>query len=223
VSHSVLILSDDPEFAGAIMARWQAERSVPAFMLLSSAIWNDSLSHSCDLILLGSVQASFGPILKALESSGRPVICAGLDPAQVQRVRSSCPRMTVLRHHEGWVDAAVLLAAETLRRLEALARARRAEQALAADQADATLGRYMRDMRHNLNNALTSVLGNSELLLLEPGAFSAQQRDQISTMHTMAMRIHDILQRFSLMESEIHLARPSHTEMALIGEPAEAT
>src|SRR5574340_311383 len=113
------------------MARWQAERSVPAFMLLSSAIWNDSLSRSCDLILVGPVQANFGPILKALETSGRPVLYVGSDPAQMQRVRSSCPRMTLLRHHEGWVDAVVLLAGETLRRLEAVARARRAEQALA--------------------------------------------------------------------------------------------
>ena len=139
MSHSVLILSDDPEFAGAIMARWQAERSVPAFMLLSSAIWNDSLSRSCDLVVLGPVEAIFGSILKALETSGRPVIHVSSDPAQTQRVRNGCPRVTLLRPHEGWVDAAVLLAGETLRRLEALARARRADRRAAPDHRNQTV------------------------------------------------------------------------------------
>ena len=71
----------------------------------------------------------------------------------------------------------------------------------------------MLDMRHSMNNALTSVLGNAELMLLEPGAFSAEVRDQLATIHTMALRIHDIVQRFSSMESEIKLATKSHSEM----------
>ena len=41
---------------------------------------------------------------------------------------------------------------------------------------EAALGRYMLEVRHAFNNALTSVLGNSELLLLESGALSAQAR-----------------------------------------------
>ena len=49
----------------------------------------------------------------------------------------------------------------------------------AALERQATLGRYVLEMRHNLNNALTSLLGNSELLLLEPGALSAEARPQV--------------------------------------------
>ena len=52
-------------------------------------------------------------------------------------------------------------------------RARAAEFACSALERQAMLGRYMLEMRHNLNNALTSVLGNSDLLLLEPGSFSS--------------------------------------------------
>jgi signal transduction histidine kinase len=66
----------------------------------------------------------------------------------------------------------------------------------------ATLGQYIIDMRHNMNNALTSVLGNAELLLLEPGAFSAGVRSQLDTIRNMALRLHEILQRFSSLEKE---------------------
>ena len=58
-------------------------------------------------------------------------------------------------------------------------------------------------MRHTMNNALTSVLGNAELLLLEPGAFSAGVRSQIDTIRNMALRLHEILQRFSSLEKEL--------------------
>jgi len=49
-------------------------------------------------------------------------------------------------------------------------------------------------------------------MLLEPGAFSAEVRDQLATIHTMALRIHDIVQRFSSMESEMKFAAKSHSE-----------
>jgi len=63
----------------------------------------------------------------------------------------------------------------------------------------------MVEMRHNLNNALTSVLGNSDLLLLEPGSLSAQTRAQIETIRNMTLRIHEIMQRFSSLEKEMNV------------------
>jgi signal transduction histidine kinase len=63
----------------------------------------------------------------------------------------------------------------------------------------------MLEMRHNLNNALTSVLGNSDLLLLEPGSLSAQTRAQIETIRNMTLRIHEIMQRFSSLEKEMNV------------------
>ena len=62
------------------------------------------------------------------------------------------------------------------------------------------------EMRHSLNNALTSVLGNSELLLLEPAAFSAQVREQLEIIRNMGLRMHEIIQRFSSLESEMKVA-----------------
>jgi signal transduction histidine kinase len=93
-----------------------------------------------------------------------------------------------------------------LRRCEAGDRLRRAERGHALLKQQATLGSYMLEMRHNLNNALTSVLGNSELLLLEPGSLSATARSQIETIRNMALRMHEILQRFSSLEKELKVA-----------------
>ena len=63
----------------------------------------------------------------------------------------------------------------------------------------------MTEMKHSVNNALTSVLGNSDLLLLEPGSFSAQTRAQVETIRNMALRIHEIMQRFSSLEKEMNV------------------
>jgi signal transduction histidine kinase len=212
----VLIISDETEFAPSIMARWQAERMVPMFLLMGTPAWSESLIEACDLVLIAGVEQVDIPLFKKLEESGKPVIFLVPVTAELQRVRSQFPRMMLVRHHDGWVETLVALAVETLRRLEANARARKAEQAMAQAEAHAMLGRYMLDMRHSLNNALTSVLGNSELMLLEPGAFSAEVRDQLSTIHSMAVRIHDIVQRFSSMETEMRLSAKSQSEMNVV-------
>ena len=60
---------------------------------------------------------------------------------------------------------------------------------------------------------MTSLLGNAELLLLEPGELSAQSLAQIKTIHTMALRINEIMQRFSSIASEMReVETPSHAE-----------
>jgi signal transduction histidine kinase len=90
-------------------------------------------------------------------------------------------------------------------RSRAETRARAAELSCAALERHATLGRYMLEMRHSLNNALTSVLGNSDLVLLEPGSLSAQTRAQMETIRNMTLRIHEIMQRFSSLEKEMNV------------------
>jgi signal transduction histidine kinase len=212
---SILIVSDEAEFAPTIMARWQTERSVPAFLLMTTPVWSESLLAACDMTLIAGVKQVVAPLFNKVEESGKPAILLVSEGIDLSRVRSEYPRIMLVREHEGWVDVLVALAAETLRRLDANARTRRAEQALAQAEAQAMLGRYILEMRHSLNNALTSVLGNSELMLLEPGAFSAQVRDQLATIHTMALRIHDIVQRFNSLESEIKFAAKSHSEMVV--------
>ena len=214
---TVLLVSADPEFASNIIARWQSERVMPAFVTLGGTAASDGVLATCDIAITGPAPGdSLVAILRTLEAAGRPAICLVPDSATASTLRQANSRVIVLREHEGWVDTLVTLSSEVLRRVENAARARRAEQSLADAQMNSTLGRYMLDMRHGLYNALTSILGNSELLLLEPGALSATHRDQITTMHSMALRIHEIFLRFTSLELEMKLYSQSHHEIPLL-------
>lgn len=203
---TVLIVSDDREFSRSVVGRWQAERTVPPFTLMSSDLCRDLAPEAFELAIVGAVHPSvISVVLQALDPSGKPVVfvCDGNQSAQA--VREVQPRIMVLRQHEGWLDALVLVAAEALRLCEVMGRAHRAEQANKLLERQATLGRYVLEMRHTLNNALTSVLGNSELLLLDAGSFSATARSQIETIRNMSVRMHEILQRFSSIEKELNV------------------
>lgn len=211
--HSVLIISDDTEFARAVMARWQAERRVPAITLVSSEVWHRAIPEGYGLVIVGPVRdASAGAILGALDFSV-PTICVAENQHSAVSLRSDFAQLLVIAQEDGWTDTLILLAGEALRRAETLARALRAERVAAESQSHATLGRYMLEMRPSFNNALTSVLGNADLLLLEPGQLSAASREQIKTIHAMALRLNEIMQRFSSLASEMRAGeKESHPE-----------
>ncbi len=213
--YSVLIISDENEFVRALMARWQAEQSVPGFTLVSSDLWTGGSVISAELVIVGPVRGGRLPaILHALDHAATACICVVREASVAASLRAEYSRLLVMPQHDGWADAVLLIASEALRRQEAVARARRAERAAAASQGLATLGRYILEMRHNLNNALTSVIGNADLLLLEPGQSSAAARDQIKTIHLMSLRLHEIMQRFSSLASEMEVVeKESQGEM----------
>ena len=208
---SVLIISDDADFARIVVARWQSQRMVPAFTLMGSDLYSSAVLASHALTILGPRVNHLPKVLKAIEAAGDAVICVA--PEENLPLRELRGVAMFIRHSDGWVDDLVQLSSEILRRTDACSRMRLAEQALAASQRHATLGRYILEMRHTLNNCLTSVLGNAELLLLEPGRLAVDTREQIETMHTMALRLHEIFQRFSSLESEMQFAeRKSQSE-----------
>lgn len=201
---TVLIISDDPEFSRAITARWQAERSLPSFTLVSSSISLDSDPDSFHAAIVGHIQPpSLSVVMEVMDAMGKRVLFVAEDGATLATVRERWPGTLVLKQQDNWLDTLMLVAAEALYRARAEECARQAEQAKATLERHATLGRYMLEMRHNLNNALTSVLGNSELLLLEPGTLSASARSQIETIRNMTLRMHEVLQRFSSLEKEL--------------------
>lgn len=204
---TVLIVSDDAEFPRQISARWQSERNVPAFAVLGSGLGHGLDAMTFDLAIVGPGNRDvLRPALRALESGGNPVIVVTEDAHTIPALRRQFSRAVVVHRQGGWSDTVVLLAIEVLRRVQAVNRAERAEQVSALMKCHATLGQYLIDMRHTLNNALTSVLGNAELLLLEPGAFSAGVLSQIDTIRNMALRMHEVLQRFSSLEKELTFA-----------------
>jgi signal transduction histidine kinase len=208
---TVVIVSDDPEFSGDISSRWQQERDAPAFTLVSGDLCRGFSPETFDLAIVGNVRGDLQTdVIKTLEQSGKPVLLVQNEAL----IEENHPRLLALQRHEGWLETLVLLGSEVLRRFEAVTRLRRAEQTNSVLERQAALGRYVIDMRHNLNNALTSILGNSELLLLDPKLLSGQPQSQVETIRNMALRINEILQRFSSLEKELNVAsRQSESEM----------
>jgi signal transduction histidine kinase len=201
---AVLIVADDADFAQSITSRWQTEPRVPAFTLMTGDLCPGIHPQVFDVAIVTGVRAGVLPsVLTILEAVGKPVIFVAASAHEAARVKDSHKHALVLIQHEGWQDALILVATECLRAREAISRAQRAEQAIAANEAHAMLGRYMLEMRHTLNDALTSMLGNAELLLSEPGTLSGRAREQLDTVRNMARRMNEILQRFSSLETEL--------------------
>jgi signal transduction histidine kinase len=204
---TVLIISDEVDFSRRVTARWQMERTVPTFTMLSGDLWPRFAVDNFDVAIVGELRRELlSVVLEPLHSTNQPIFCVSKDPNTANLIRERWPRVSVLRGNENWLDVLVVAACEAVPRSRAEARARTAELACATLDRQATLGRYMLEMRHGLNNALTSVLGNSDLLLLEPGSLSAPARAQIETIRNMALRIHEVLQRFSSLEKEMNVA-----------------
>lgn len=203
---TVLIISDEADFSRRVTARWQMERNVPTFTLLSGDLWPRFAVDVFDVAIVGELRRDLlSVVLEPLHSTGQPIFCVCRDATTAQLVRERWPRISILRPSEHWLEILVLAGSEAVHRSRAETRARGAEIACATLERQAMLGRYMLEMRHSLNNALTSVLGNSDLLLLEPGSLSAQTRAQIETIRNMALRIHEIMQRFSSLEKEMNV------------------
>jgi len=202
---SVLIVSDDTEFARTVVARWQAERHVPEITLLTSEIWHPGSAAGHDLVILGRVRnAKSSAILSSINFS--PVTAAFFvteDEKEGSLLHEQFPQLLLIPMQDGWTGSLILLASEALRRVEAVNRAQRAERLAIEFQRHATLGRYMLEMRPSVNNALTSVLGNADLLLLEPGQVSGESREQIRAIHSMALRLNEVMQRFSSLAAEM--------------------
>jgi signal transduction histidine kinase len=204
---SVLILTDDSEFARLLSSCWQLERQAPRITVLNSALWKAQGGETFDLVVLGPVgEGQLPAILSTLVPAVAVILCAPADSREMQQLRSRYPRLLHVPLRENWTQTLMLVAGESLQRVRAGRQAKQALSRAAQSDRDAILGRYMADMKHSVNDALTSILGNAELLLLEPGQLSAQSLHQIKTMHSMTLRINEIMQRFSSLASEMREA-----------------
>lgn len=209
----VLIVTDDAALPPALLKRWQLEARVPAFLVKSSA---DALPDDWNLAILGPMNTVCRSRLLSVLPAGRPVLCL-LAQGSIGKLRGQFPRVAFLtlgrRKAAGMeIDAVALLAGEMLLRADLAQQLERLQNAEGASQRDVAVGRLMQQVRHNLNNALTSVLGNAELLLLE--SLPAGTRDRISNIHAGALQLHEIMRRMAQMESQIKFSRQMTEERA---------
>ena len=201
---AVLVISETPGFAQTILDRFHLEPNLPSPTAVSLDLCSNLSPDSFDFAIIEGLPASrLGPFLTQIEPHGKTLLVLVPDAATRTLVNAVAPRALILRQAEDVLPALMLIAAEVVKRIEAESRLGVAEQALATSESSALLGRYITEMRHTINNALTSVMGNSELLLFEPGAFSTHHRSQIETIRTMSVRIHEIMQRLASLETEM--------------------
>jgi signal transduction histidine kinase len=202
---TVLLLSSDPIFAREVTDHWPQDTERPEFVVLDGDLCADLQGNTFDLAIADASTQEKGLRLKqALASTANPAILVGRE-AFAPSSSGHAPVLELSRETESWSAIAGLLGREILRRRQAELRAREADRARTAAEAEAMLGRFMIDMRHNVNNALTSVLGNAELLLLEPG-LPANVQAEADTIRNMALRLHEVFQRFSSIEKELSVA-----------------
>jgi signal transduction histidine kinase len=201
---NVIIITDDPDFARTLAGRWQSERNVPEITLVTSDICDRGNGLTCDLAIVGPVRGDRTHILRAISVEAcTPVIALANEESSSASLVSKFTNLIVVPQHDGWAATVTLLGMEVLRRVDSIRRAQRAERVALVAQRQATLGRYMLEMRPSINNALTSMLGNADLLLLDPSDRSPDTREQLRAIQTMALRLNEIIQRFSSLATEM--------------------
>ena len=205
---TVLVLSSDPAFARQVTANWPEGPESPEFIVLKEDLCSDLVQDTYDLAV---ADASNNPatIADVLIAAGKPAIIVHSD-SFISRCSARSSVLLLRRQPESWSAMVGVLGREILRREQAERHAHEAEQRRAAAEAQAILGRYMIEMRHTVSNALTAVLGNSELLSHEPG-LPANVLAEADTIRNMALRLNEVFQRFFSIEKELSVAaRQSH-------------
>jgi len=196
---TVLIISDQTDFSRAVSTRWQAERNSPSFLFSGGESCGQG--QKFDLAIVGGIEEHVESVLDILRAAGKPVL-------YVSRSNGNSPKLSGVVHIpeiEDWPEFAVTVGKQILEREWIAADLAKISEAKIQLEREASLGRYILEMRHNLNNALTSILGNSELMLLDPESLSPSLRVQVETIRNMGMRMNEIMQRFSSLQKEMQL------------------
>ena len=202
---TVLIISDDVDFRHAISTRWHVEKKPPVFV-------NDARA-SFDLAIVGKTDAV---VFDSLRSSGKPVIHVSSSNGHAH----SFPGVISIDQIAGWLDLVISVAQKLLENSGAASELAILSELTSRLEREASLGRYILEMRHSLNNALTSILGNSELMLMDTQSIPPSARFQIETIRNMGMRMNEILQRFTSLQKEMQLAQPQSAKKMAKGAAA---
>ena len=204
---TVLIVAQEPAIARDIVARWQSERIVPSFTLMSTDFPRIDGLGEFDLAIIQGENGDAQRWHQTVEPMAHTVLHIG--NARVNGPRGTTS-VTIPKNAE-WLSTTILVAKEMLRRCELEKRLRKAESSTNHTERHASLGQYMLDARHGFNNALTSVLGNAELLMAAANKFDPETREQIETIHTMSLKLYEMMQRFSSLEAEMRFEDKNNT------------
>jgi signal transduction histidine kinase len=210
----VFVVSDDRKFVDSIVRSWHGLRYASEFAVAGSGAAGE--------LARGAVVVTDDPAVLPRVAAG--VVLAIAIPAGVsgdeaagevtgeaagdEALPEAGSRMRVvwIPRLGGWAEQAAVLTQEILLRLEAQAQLAEANQRLREMERFAAVGRFILEARHGLGNALTGVLGHSELLLMEAGAgLGGEVRGQLETIHAMSLKMHETFHRLSSLETELRV------------------
>jgi len=204
----ILVVSGDREFVDAIVHGWQRLRYAPEFLVATAdaaaAFTRCAVVLTDDLAVLPNLAS--GVVLAIA------VVGGAATEEMLPEAGSKLRVVRIARNNgsgsgSGWADHAAALAQEIVLRLEAQAQVVEVKQRMRELERFAALGRFIVEARHGLGNALTGVLGHSELLLLEDGAGMRREvRTQLETIHSMSLKMHETFHRLSSLETELRMA-----------------
>lgn len=198
-----LVVSDDATFVGRIFDLWSKDDQGPLFRVLRSDTCVACRPADYEFVVMGGLRPEVrASVLQVFRSSNTPLIVIGEEGEVLRETEAEFLNLVRLDLLPSWDELLFALAAEVGCRSRAQMQASQVEHEASTLQREAALGRYIIEMRHNLNNALTSVLGNTELLLLDESRLEPGERKQIETIRGMTLRMHETLQRFSALERE---------------------
>jgi len=201
----VLVVSDDVEFIREFVSRWEMERDAPPITVVSTEMWKQASLIGYALIIVGFLRQS-SPAVPAPVFHSDTTVCVVGNPDRLALIRATHPDWQMFFEQSGWPDTLLSFAKEVLRRIAAEKQAREAEGICLAQQRLATVGQSLLEARPGMVNALTSLLGNADLLLLSDEPLSVRCLEQVRTVHTMALRLNEILQRLSSLANEMELS-----------------
>ena len=196
---TVLIISEEPEFVRTISNGWQIQRNSPRLVI------NDVHIDGIALSIVGTAQ-----VPEVLQAFGMPVI-------HISQERTELSGAIVVPWTDGWPELAIAIAKVILEQQRIARELSRVTELKSLLEREASLGRYILEMRHSLNNALTTILGNSELMLMDTQTIPPSACLQIETIRHMAMRMNEVLQRFTSLQKEMQLAEPPRSKRAVSG------
>ena len=201
----ILIVSDDSEFVRSVVSRWRTEKDSPVITAVSSGVSGQASSSGYEIIVVG-------PLRKCTALPSGPavhpdsVVCAVGDEQSLKVVGAARSDWLLLPECPGWTKLLFSLAGEVLRRTAAETRAREAEVKTHSQKRFGILGKSLLEARPGMVNALTSLLGNADLILLSEEPLPDHCRENVRTIHTMALRLNEIVQRLSSIENEMELS-----------------
>ena len=86
---------------------------------------------------------------------------------------------------------------EVMARVRSLLTIGRLQRELVRMQKKATVGEMMITINHEINNPLSAIIGNTELLLMELDDLPEKSARKLKTIHHESLRVRDILKRIS--------------------------